>query len=197
MTLTADTADTAADTAVDETDATADEGSDEPTTAERRRPRWGRILTYGVLPAVVVILSLTAGFAKWAEWRVDDQRTARVESVQAASQIAVAMLSYQPDTVEKDLAAVQDRLTGPFLDSYRSLVHDVVIPGSHQKKIGAIATVAAAASVSVTEDHAVALLFINQAATVGNDAPISTASSVRVTLDRVNGRWLVSGFDPI
>ena len=32
---------------------------------------------------------------------------------------------------------------------------------------------------------------------IGQDAPTSTASSVRVTLDKVGGRWLISQFDPV
>jgi Mce-associated membrane protein len=51
--------------------------------------------------------------------------------------------------------------------------------------------------VSATSDHAVVLVFVDQTVTVGRDAPSNTASSVRVTLDKVKGRWLVSGFDPI
>jgi Mce-associated membrane protein len=32
---------------------------------------------------------------------------------------------------------------------------------------------------------------------VGQDAPTNSASSVRVTLDKIDGRWLISGFDPV
>jgi Mce-associated membrane protein len=32
---------------------------------------------------------------------------------------------------------------------------------------------------------------------MGNAAPTNTASSVRVTLDKIDGRWLISQFDPI
>lgn len=57
--------------------------------------------------------------------------------------------------------------------------------------------VAAAASVSTSADRAVVLLFVNQTITVGKDAPTTAASSVRVTLDNINGRWLISQFEPI
>ncbi|CDO88935.1 hypothetical protein AWC29_22040 [Mycobacterium triplex] len=56
---------------------------------------------------------------------------------------------------------------------------------------------ACAASVSAATNHAVVLLFVNQTIVVGQDAPTSTASSVRVTLDRIGGRWLISQFDPV
>jgi len=109
----------------------------------------------------------------------------------------VALLSYRPDSVEKDLTAARDRLTGGFRDSYTSLTNDVVIPGARQKQISAVATVPAAASVSVNENHAVVLVFVNQSAIVGKDAPTDTASTVKVTVDKIGGRWLISGFDPI
>ena len=120
----------------------------------------------------------------------------RIESVRVATDGTVALLSYKPETVEKDLGAARDRLAGNFKDSYTSLTRDVVIPGSKQKQISAVATVPAAASVSVTENHAVVLVFDNQTVVIGNDAPTDTAT-VRVTLDRIHGRWLISQFDPV
>jgi Mce-associated membrane protein len=122
---------------------------------------------------------------------------ARAESVRAATDSTIALLSYKPDTVEKDLDAARSRLTGSFLNAYTSLTHDVVIPGAKQKQISAVATVPAAASTSATENHAMVLLFVNQSVIIGQDAPTNTASSVRVTLDKVGGRWLISQFDPV
>jgi len=51
--------------------------------------------------------------------------------------------------------------------------------------------------VSATENHAEVLLFVNQTVNMGNNAPTKTASSVRVTLDKIGGRWLISGFDSV
>jgi Mce-associated membrane protein len=41
------------------------------------------------------------------------------------------------------------------------------------------------------------LVFVNQTSIVGTDAPTDTASSVRVGLDKVDGQWLISSFEPI
>jgi Mce-associated membrane protein len=38
---------------------------------------------------------------------------------------------------------------------------------------------------------------VNQAVTMGKDNPSNSESSIRVTMDKVGGRWLVSGFDPV
>lgn len=163
----------------------------------RRGTRWRRVLVRGVLPGLAMVIAMAAGYLKWYDASAHDRRLAATESVRAASDGAVAMLSYRPDTVEKDLAAARDRLTGTLKDSYSSLTHDVVIPGSKQKSIAASATVPAAASVSASLNHATVLLFVDQTITVGNNPGTSTASRVRVVLDKVAGRWLISSFDPI
>jgi Mce-associated membrane protein len=126
-----------------------------------------------------------------------DSEVARVQSVQAAIDSTVAMLSYRPDTVQQNLAAARDRMTGDFRDSYASLTNDVVIPGAKQRQISAVATVPATSSVSATSTHAVVLIFVNQTTIIGNDPPTDTASSVKVTLEKVQDRWLISQFDPI
>jgi Mce-associated membrane protein len=163
----------------------------------RRVVRWARVFAYGVLPGLVLLLAVGAGYLKWLDTSTRDSQLAASESVRAATDSTIAMLSYKPDTVEKDLGAASGRLTGKFKDSYNSLTHDVVIPGAKQKRISTTATVPAAASVSASENHAVVLVFVNQTLTIGNDAPADNVSSVRVALDKVQGRWLISDFTPI
>jgi len=172
------------------------EPNSQPAQANRR-VRWKSVVSYGLLPALTLMLAMAAGYLKFVDGSSRDSHLARTQSVQAATEGTIAILSYHSNTVENDLAAAQDRLTGTFRDSYASLTHDVVIPGAKQKQISAQARVPAAASVSANARHAEVLVFVNQTITIGNDAPSDTASSVRVTLDNINGRWLISSFDPI
>jgi Mce-associated membrane protein len=181
----------------DEATEAADESTDGEPDKPRRRIQWGRVFAFGVLPALALLLALSAGYLKWMDNSVRDNERARDESVQAAKDSTIALLSYKPDTVEQQLGAARDLLTGDFRDSYTSLTNDVVIPGAKQKQISAVATVPAVASVSADPRHAVALVFVNQTVIVGQDAPTDTASSVRVTLDKVGNRWLISKFDPV
>jgi Mce-associated membrane protein len=51
--------------------------------------------------------------------------------------------------------------------------------------------------VSVTENHAVVLVFVDQTVTIGASRPNNATSSVRVTLDKLGERWMISGFDPV
>jgi Mce-associated membrane protein len=182
----------------DEPTETADETSE---SAEPKKPKrsiqWTRVFAFGVLPAVALLLALGAGYLKWMDNSVRNSETARIESVQTAKDSTIALLSYKPDTVEQQLGAARDLLTGDFRDSYTSLTNDVVIPGAKQKQISAVATVPAVASVSAKPNQAVVLVFVNQTVIVGKDAPTDTASSVRVTLDKVGDRWLIAKFDPV
>jgi Mce-associated membrane protein len=77
------------------------------------------------------------------------------------------------------------------------VTRDVLIPNSKEKQVSAVARVPAAASVSASENHAVVLVFVDQTVTVGTSPPADAASSVRVTLDKVGERWLISGFDQL
>jgi Mce-associated membrane protein len=162
-----------------------------------RRMRWSGIAALGVLPGLALVLTGGAGYLKWQYDSAREAAMAQKQSVAAATDSTIALLSYRSDTVETQLTSARDRLTGTFRDSYSSLIHDVVIPGAQQKHISAAATVPAAATVSATANHAVVLLFVDQSITAGTDAPTSTASSVKVTLDKVGDRWLISDFTPV
>jgi Mce-associated membrane protein len=189
------------DEAVEETAGDAENADESTEAAEPEKPKrkiqWGRVFAFGVLPAIALLLALGAGYLKWMDNSVRNDESARDESIRAAKDSTVALLSYKPETVEQQLGAARDLLTGDFRDSYTSLTNDVVIPGAKQKQISAVATVPAAASVSADPRHAVVLVFVNQTVVVGQDAPTDTASSVRVTMDKVGDRWLISKFDPV
>jgi Mce-associated membrane protein len=174
-----------------------DEASDDEPQTRRRPIAWSRVLAYGVLPAITLLVVLGAGYFRWVVGSTDELTVARTESVRAASEDAAALLSYRADSADKDLGAARDRLTGEFKDAYTALTREVVIPGAKEKHISSVAKVSAASSVSATANHAVALLFVNQTVTIGDGAPTDTQPVIKVTLDKVNGRWLVSRFDPV
>ncbi len=177
-----------------DSDADVDTGAAVPV---RRRISWIGVVTYGLVPAVALLLALTAGWLKWQDSTLRAQESGASETVKAASEATTAMLSYKADSVEQDLHAAQTRLTGSFKDSYVQLTNDVVIPGAKAQHISAVARISAAGSSSVTPNHAVVLLFVNQTVVIGKEAPTDTASVVRVSMDRVGDRWLVSAFEPI
>lgn len=185
------------DTDLDGTDLDESEaavGTAPPVAPGRDR---ARILAYGILPGLVLILCLAAGYLKYVDnsERIDD--AAREQSVQAARNSTITLLSYTPDKVEQQLGDALNLLTGGFRDTYTTFTRDVVIPGAQQQQVSAVTTVPSAASVSADPNRAVVLLFVNQTVSVGGNAPTNTASSVRVTLERSGDQWLISAFDPV
>ena len=176
-----------------------EEGEDDTAEApvgRSNRFSWTRLLV-AVLPVLALILALGVGYLKWLDGTARESRAAAEQSIRAASDSTIAILSYKPETVDRDLKAAADRLAEPFRQQYTQLVNDVVAPGAKQQHITAVATVPAAASVSATGKHAVVLVFVDQITTIGNDAPTQSTSSVRVNLEKVDGRWLISQFDPV
>jgi Mce-associated membrane protein len=178
-----------------------EEEEDEDDVAEARVERssrfsWTRLLV-AALPILALILALGVGYLKWLDGTARASRAAAEQSIRAASDSTIAILSYKPETVDRDLKAAADRLAEPFRQQYTQLVNDVVAPGAKQQHITAVATVPAAASVMATGKHAVVLVFVDQTTTIGNDAPTQSTSSVRVNLEKVDGRWLISQFDPV
>ena len=182
---------------VDETEASEAAADAAAAPVERgSRFSWTRLLVVA-LPALALIIALGVGYLKWLDGTARESRAAAEASVRAASESTIAILSYKPETVDRDLKAAAERLTAGFRQQYTQLVNDVVAPGAKQQHITAVATVPAAASVSATGKQAVALVFVDQTTTIGNDAPTQTTSSVRVSLENVDGRWLISQFDPV
>jgi Mce-associated membrane protein len=179
----------------EETVAEGDDADEAPAEQRAGFP-WGPLLV-AALPVLALLLALGVGYLKWLDGTARESQTAAEQSVKAASESTIAILSYKPETVDQELKGAADRLAEPFRQQYTQLVNDVVAPGSKQQHISALATVPVAASVSATGKHAVVLVFVDQTTAVGNDPPTQSTSSVRVALDKVGGRWLISQFDPV
>lgn len=108
------------------------------------------------------------------------------------------MLAYDFADVDNQLAAAADGLTGSFRDDYTTLVQETIAPGAKEKQLTVQVSVQAAAPVSTTPDEAVVLLYLNQT-TTSADAPDArtSGSRVRVSLQKVDDRWLVDQLTPV
>lgn len=149
------------------------------------------------LPALALVLVI-AGI--WLSWDTSSRRDAQrsgEEATAAARDSIVVMLSYQPDTADKSLNDARSRLTGQFLDAYTQLIQTVVVPSAKKDRISAVAKVPATSVMSAEQDRAVVLAFVDQTLTEGNKPPTLTTSSVRVSMEKVDGHWLIAGFDPV
>ncbi len=85
----------------------------------------------GVLAAVALVLALTCGVLRWPTSVAGSKRqAARDEAVQAAKEITGQMLSYETETVDQQLTAARDRMTGDFRGTYTAMINEV-IPAAH------------------------------------------------------------------
>lgn len=152
---------------------------------------------------LAVALVASAGVAAWlyfSQYRPDQQIDAAASKIalDAATNGTVALLSYSPDSLDKDFASAKTHLTGDFLSYYTQFTEQIVTPAAQQKSVKTSASVVRAAVAELHPNSAVVLVFVNQTTTSKeNPDGAFAASSVKVSLNKVDGTWLISSFDPV
>jgi Mce-associated membrane protein len=179
--------------------------ADSPDETERSRrsdPRARRKVK--VVPIVLIsLLLISSGAAAWLyfkQYRPDQQTNTSVANavISSASDGTVALLSYSPDTLDKDFANAKSHLSGDFLSYYNQFTEQIVAPAAKQKSLKTNARVLGAAVQELHPDSAVVLVLVDQSTTSkDNPDPSMASSSVLVSLARVNGNWLITKFDPV
>jgi Mce-associated membrane protein len=172
-----------------------------------KRELFGRlrkgVRVHWIAVALAVALIAAAGLTSWMFVKVyepdrgmDD--AAAQSAIRAASDGTTALLSYSPESLDKDFATAKSKLTGSFLSYYTQFTEQIVAPAAKQKSVKTQASVVRAALSEMHPDNAVVLVFINQT-TESADRPDASFinSAVRVTLQKINGGWLISSFDPV
>lgn len=157
--------------------------------------RWRSI----AVTSLMLACAGTAGATYFTTYRSDRASAeATTQVAKAASEGAVALLSYAPASLDHDLAAARSHLTGGFLTYYSQFADQFVAPAAKQKDIHAVASVVRAATIDAHADSAHVLIFLNQTTTSReNPEPTQSASSVNVGLTKIDGVWRISSFDPI
>jgi Mce-associated membrane protein len=159
----------------------------------------GRILA-ALLALLVLISLMLLASVFWFWYRPDRATDAAAEkaAISAASDGTVAVLSYTPDTLDRDFSSAKSHLTGDFLSYYDQFTQQIVAPAAKQKSVKTTAVVLRAALSDFHPDSAKVLLFVNQT-TQSKDRPepTLTSSSVQVTLTKADGKWLISSFNPV
>jgi Mce-associated membrane protein len=164
--------------------------------ASRILVHWRSIL---LTASVIAALGLAACLFV-VQYRPDRQLddAAAQQAIRAASDGAVAALSYSTESMDRDFARARSHLTGDFLAYYDKFTKEIVIPTVQQKHLAQTAAVLRAAVSELEPNSAVVLVFLNET-TTGKDKPqpLITPSSVRITLTKVSGSWLISKLDPV
>jgi Mce-associated membrane protein len=197
-----------AETAVEEPESPTD-GTEAPSPGDARPSRmaaisrltarsleqWRSILLAALVIAAVGLATGLFFFQYRPDRQIDDAAAQR--AIRAASDGAVAVLSYSSDSVDRDFANAKSDLTGDFLIYYNKFTQEVVAPAVRGKHLTQTAAVVRAAVSELHPDSAVVLVFLNETTTSKDKAqPLTTPSSVRITLAKVNGSWLISKLDP-
>jgi Mce-associated membrane protein len=152
------------------------------------------LLAASVIAAVGLAIGLFF-FQYRPDRQIDDDAARR--AIQAASDGAVAALSYSSDSLDRDFANAKSRLTGDFLAYYNKFSQEIVAPAVRGKQLTQTASVVRAAVSELHPESAVVLVFLNETTTSKDKPqPLTTPSSVRITLTKVNGSWLISKLDP-
>jgi Mce-associated membrane protein len=167
--------------------------------AQARKRSSGKIIP--ALVALLVVASVGLLGVLYYFWYEPDRETndaAAKAAITSASEGAVAVLSYSPDTLDHDFSSAKSHLTGDFLSYYDQFTSQIVAPAAKQKSLKTNAVVLRAALSEFHPDSAVVLLFVNQS-TQSKDRPEPTMSnsSVLVTMKKAGGKWLISSFSPL
>ncbi|WP_369829246.1 hypothetical protein [Mycobacterium sp. 1245801.1] len=191
------------DTAVDTADDSVDHDSVDQTDRDESSAPPARRRVKVVPVILIVLLLLSGGTATWLyfkQYRTDKQTDASVASAvaNAASDGTVALLSYSPESLDKDFANAKTHLSGDFLSYYNQFTEQIVAPAAKQKSLKTNARVLGAAVQELHPNSAVVLVLVDQSTTSKDiPDPAMASSSVLVSLTRVNGAWLITKFDPV
>lgn len=154
---------------------------------------------FAALAVALLSTGALAGSLYFHQHRTDRQLVdAQRIATQVASDGTVALLSYAPDTADEQLQRAADLLTGDFATYYRQFTRDVVAPTAVDKGVTTQATVVGASIESIEPSRATLLVLVDQVTvTAEAPAPAASQSAVRVKIEKSDGRWLISAFDPI
>lgn len=175
------------------------ETSEQPATAAAP----GVSTTRWIAAALAGLLVAVAALSCWLYFgvlRADQQLGPEAEQavMAAAAEGAVAVLTYAPKTMEQDFAAAESHLTGDFLTHYIDFTQKVVTPAVKEKQVQTVAAVVRKGIVSLRPTSAEVLIYLNQT-TISKTNPDGSysMSSVKVGMEKRDGRWLISSFDPV
>lgn len=144
---------------------------------------------------LAVAVCAGAGFLGWRMYSDAAIDRAASEALETARTYAVTLTSIEAGGIDQNFSDVLSGATGEFRDMYSrssSALKQMLVDNDATST----GTVVDAAVRSATADQAVVLLFVDQAITnAASPEPRVDRSRVVMTLDRVDGRWLVSKVD--
>ncbi|HWH29955.1 MAG TPA: hypothetical protein VNU26_13535 [Mycobacteriales bacterium] len=149
------------------------------------------------LAAIAAVLLVAAAVLGWVVRQDRTEEQAREDALEAAQLAAVEVLSYDHRRIEEDIEQAERLGTGEFLEQYRAATEGLAGQAAAGEVV-VTTTVQGASVQSASRDRVEVLLFVDQTTVrTGLEQPRVEQNRVRLTLDDVDGRWLVSGLDAL
>jgi Mce-associated membrane protein len=144
------------------------------------------------LPLLLVAALAVSGFLGWKQWQEHRVTQAGQQAQQAAIAYAQVLTSIDSNNVDQNFRQVLDGATGEFKDMYTQSsvqLRQLLI----ENKAGAHGVAVDSAIQSQSTSKVVVLLFIDQTVTNSQLAdPRIDRSRIKMTMEKVNGRWLAA-----
>jgi Mce-associated membrane protein len=168
------------------------------TTGEDATPGRRRRLVPIALAAVAVISAVVVGLLGWQAYSASRDQRALDDALAAARTATAQVLSYDPRTLDADLANSRKLISGPFAAQFDDLAKRLITPNAQQRHLATKTTVNRVSVIDAKPGEVHTLLFINQTMTMdGMPEPRRTIEQVRVTMTQTDGRWLISELQPL
>lgn len=159
-----------------------------PDGRKGRRSNVARWAAAGVLAAVLA----GAGYEGWLVFQHHQKDVAAAQALDAAKKYIITLTSVDTNAIDKNFTDALDGSTGEFKDMYTkssAQLRQTLI----DNKAAAHGSVIDAAVQSATEDKVDVVLFVDQSVSNGAaPAPQLDRSRVKMTMEKVDGRWLAS-----
>jgi Mce-associated membrane protein len=173
-----------------------------PGLGRRLALRAGRISPRVRVTIVVVLAVLVAGSGAGSGLLVAQNSADKAAQADRAAAAAAAkseiqqILTYSYKTISADMSQASADTTGQFKGEYAVLANQTIGPQAKQQQTVNKAVVPVTAAVNSSGNQVTVLVFVDESTTnkLQPKAQVS-GSQLLVTMQKVNGRWLVAQFD--
>lgn len=158
--------------------------------APRGRSTGSAIRWVGIIAAVVLLVGL--GFCGWVLFQGHQKDVAAAQALAAARSYVLTLTNIDSTSLDDGMGNILDGATGEFKDKYGKSTEHLrqVLLDSQAVTHG---TVVEATVKSATKDKVVVLMFVDQSVSNRNSpTPQIDRSRIKMTMNKVAGRWLAS-----
>lgn len=166
------------------------EHTDEPVEGSRRRRA---VRLHWLLAAALVAALALSGYEGWLLLRQHQKDVAAAQALTAAEKYVVTLTSVDSNTLDKHVADVLDGSTGEFNDRYARTAASQHRQHVVNNRVTTHGKVVESAVKSATTNKVQVLLMVDQSvSSLATPEPQIDRSRIKVTMQEVHGRWLVS-----